>query len=131
LTANKIDKVSIPRTESLIHLGLAYNLIDDGTIALICRAFPNLFSLDLAFNNVENLEHVINCLKLTPKIKMLNLKGNPVTLTKFYRAILKQRFNTLKILDGIPAFTEAEEALMAKKKKKFDAYGNEIKDLTG
>ena len=36
LTANKIDKVSVPRTESLIHLGLAYNLIDDGTLALIC-----------------------------------------------------------------------------------------------
>ena len=62
---------------------------------------------------------------------MLNLKGNPVTLTKFYRAILKQRFNTIKILDGSPAFTETEQALMDKKKKKFDAYGNEIKDLTG
>jgi hypothetical protein len=61
---------------------------------------------------------------------MLNLKGNPVTLTKFYRPILKQRFNTIKILDGTPAFTETEQALMDKKKKKFDAYGNEIKDLT-
>jgi hypothetical protein len=61
---------------------------------------------------------------------MLNLKGNPITLTKFYRTILKQRFNTIKILDGTPAFTETEQALMDKKKKKFDAYGNEIKDLS-
>jgi hypothetical protein len=34
------------------------------------------------------------------------------------------------MLDGTPAFTETEQALMDKKKKKFDAYGNEIKDLS-
>lgn len=29
-------------------------------------------------------------------------------------------------MDGVPAFSEAEEALKKKKRKKFDAYGNEI-----
>jgi hypothetical protein len=34
------------------------------------------------------------------------------------------------MLDGVPAFSEAEEALKKKKKKKFDAYGNEIVDTS-
>jgi len=34
------------------------------------------------------------------------------------------------MLDGIPAFTEAEEALKKKKKRTFDAYGNEIIDTS-
>jgi hypothetical protein len=32
------------------------------------------------------------------------------------------------VLDGIPAFTEAEETAKKKKKVKFDAYGNAIVD---
>ena len=131
LTANNISEISVPKTESLVHLGLAYNKIDDGTLAQIATAFPNLFSLDLAFNDVCSLDHLINCLKLMPKMKMVNLKGNPVVLSKNYRAIMKQRFQQLKVLDGTQAFSDTEQALMDKKKKKFDAYGNEIIDLSG
>ena len=63
-------------------------------------------------------------------LKMANFKGSPVCLSNKYRAILKQRFQQLRFLDGGPAFTEAEEALKKKKKRKFDAYGNEIVDLS-
>jgi len=34
----------------------------------------------------------------------------------------------LKVLDGVPAFTEAEETAKKKKKVKFDAYGRAIVD---
>jgi hypothetical protein len=61
---------------------------------------------------------------------MVSFKGSPVCLAKDYRVIIKQRFPLLKMLDGINAFTEAEEALKKKKKRNFDAYGNEILDLS-
>jgi len=59
---------------------------------------------------------------------MVNTKGNSVCLNKDYRAIIKQTFQSLKLLDGIPAFTEAEETAKKKKKVKFDAYGRAIVD---
>ena len=62
---------------------------------------------------------------------MANFKGSPVCLSNQYRAILKSHFQQLKFLDGVAAFTEAEEALKKKKKRKFDAYGNEIVDTSG
>ena len=61
-------------------------------------------------------------------MKMLNTKGNSVCLNREYRAIIKQTFQSLKILDGIPAFTEAEETAKKKKKVKYDAYGRVIVD---
>jgi hypothetical protein len=62
---------------------------------------------------------------------MINLKGNPVVLSKNYRAIMKQTFKDLVKLDTITAFTEAEEAAKKKKKVKRDAYGNVIVDTSG
>jgi hypothetical protein len=59
---------------------------------------------------------------------MINTKGNSVCLNKDYRAILKQNFLLLSTLDGIPAFSEAEEAAKKKRKVKFDAYGNAVVD---
>lgn len=59
---------------------------------------------------------------------MINTKGNSVCLNKNYRAILKQNFPLLSTLDGIPAFSEAEEAAKKKRKVKFDAYGNAVVD---
>lgn len=73
---------------------------------------------------------MVKCLTVLSGIKMVSFKGSPVCLAKDYRAILKQRFQQLKMLDGTPAFSEAEEALKKKRKKKFDAYGNEIKDTS-
>ena len=62
---------------------------------------------------------------------MINLKGDPVVLSKDYRAIMKQRFQHLVKLDGTTAFSEAEEAAKKKKKKtKRDAYGNVILDTS-
>lgn len=67
-------------------------------------------------------------LKKLQSVKMLNTKGNSVCLNKDYRAIIKQTFQNLKVLDGLPAFTEAEETAKKKKKVKFDAFGRAIVD---
>ena len=52
LTANQIATVKVPRQTSLIHLSLSYNPIDDAQLVNIVRAFPSLFSLDLAMTSV-------------------------------------------------------------------------------
>ena len=55
LTANQVTRISVPRSESLIHLGLAYNPIDDRQLAKIAKSFPNLFSIDLAYTKITDL----------------------------------------------------------------------------
>lgn len=47
------------------------------------------------------------------------LAGNPLALIFKYREIIKQSFIDLRFLDGSPAFTEAEENLKKKLRKKF------------
>ena len=54
--------------------------------------------------------------------------GASVCLNKDYREIIKQTFQNLKVLDGLPAFNEAEETAKKKKKVKFDAFGRAIVD---
>lgn len=131
LAANQIFSLraglSVP---SLIHLGLSYNKIADGELAKICHSFPNLFSIDLSFNQVCSLTTVVDNLTQLKSVKMINFKGNPVVLSKDYRAIMKQRFQHLVKLDGTTAFSEAEEAAKKKKKTKRDAYGNVILDTS-
>ena len=60
-------------------------------------------------------------LETLTKIKMLFLLGNPLYLSKKYKEIIKQRFEDLLILDGKPAFTEAEENAKKKLRKKMAA----------
>ena len=90
LAANSITSIRPTRIcESLIHIGLSYNKLGSDQISTICANFPNLFSIDLAFNQVCCLEAVTSNMKELKEIKMINLKGNPVVLAKNYRAIMK------------------------------------------
>ena len=41
---------------------------------------PHLLSLDLSFNNLADLYHTINVLKMLPKVKNLVLQGNPLAV---------------------------------------------------
>jgi len=51
LAANSIKSIRPTRVcESLIHLGLSYNRVSEDQLSTICMNFPNLFSVDLAFN---------------------------------------------------------------------------------
>ena len=92
LTANQISLVKVPKSESLIHLSLSYNPIDDHQLVNIVKCFPKLFSLDLAWTNVQGLQNAVDCLKVLPDLRMVSFNGAPVSLCKNYRAILKQNF---------------------------------------
>lgn len=93
VAANKISSIhaslSVP---SLVHLGLSYNLVCDAELAKICKSFPNLFSIDLSYNQICSLTTVVENFEELKSIKIINLKGNPVVLSKDYRVIMKQRF---------------------------------------
>lgn len=118
------------KVASLIHLGLSNNLISDEELPKICKSFPNLFSIDLSHNQICSLESVVENFTFLSKIRLIDLKCNPVVLTKNYRQILKQRFANLVRLDGTVAFSEVEVAAKKKKKVKRDAYGNVIVDTS-
>ena len=60
---------------------------------------------------------------------MLYLTGNPLQLTPNYREILKQRFQSLRILDGTTAFTEAEENAKKKRHKRVQARLAHLGDI--
>ena len=47
---------------------------------------------------------------------MLYLVGNPLVLTPQYRAIVKQKFQPLKMLDGTPTLNESDSPKKRKKK---------------
>jgi hypothetical protein len=40
---------------SLIHIGLAYNKVKNQHLAVIAKNFPNLFCIDLSFNELCDL----------------------------------------------------------------------------
>jgi len=60
---------------------------------------------------------------------MLYFNGNPLCLTPNYREILKQRFQTLRILDGTQAFTEVEENAKKKYRKRVQARLAHLGDI--
>ena len=87
-----VEQIEVPSEPltSLIHLGVANNLITVGVLAQICDTFPNLFCLDLASNRLVEFEESLLQLEKLKAIKMLYLKGNPLVLTAHYREIVKQ-----------------------------------------
>jgi len=94
LTGNLVDEVEPLRQplESLIHLGVAYNVLKTPALTTITANFPNLFCLDASFNGLCDFRESCTVLETLENIKMLYLMGNPLCLTGNYREILKQRF---------------------------------------
>jgi Leucine-rich repeat (LRR) protein len=92
VASNSIRLIKVAPVKTLIHLGLSYNKISDCELSSIARSFPNLFSIDLSYNDIVSLQSVVDNLKQLASLKLLDLKSNPVCLTKNYRPIVKQRF---------------------------------------
>lgn len=131
LTGNLVDEIEPLRQPltSLIHLGVAYNLLKTENLETIANNFPNLFCLDAAFNELCEFSGACQALEQLEGIKMLYLNGNPLALTPNYREILKQRFQNLKILDGTTAFTELEENAKKKHRKRVTARLAHLGDI--
>ena len=59
---------------------------------------------------------------------MLYLIGNPLVLSPRYRDIFKQRFNALKVLDGVFTLNESDSP-KKRKKKAADPNLNKLIDI--
>ena len=131
LTGNLVEEIEPLRQplESLIHLGIAYNVLKTPALRTITNNFPNLFCLDVAFNELCDFRQACTTLETLESIKMMYLLGNPLCLISNYREILKQRFQNLKILDGTTAFTEAEENAKKKRIKRVQARLAHLGDI--
>jgi len=46
--------------DSLIHIGLAYNKLNNQQLTIIVKNFPNLFCIDLSFNELNDLGFVVS-----------------------------------------------------------------------
>jgi len=130
LTGNLVDEFLPLRQpqQSLISLGLAFNRIRNPALATVCKNFPNLFCLDVSYNELSDFKSSVTWIEeLFDSLKMLFLQGNPLSLVEKYKDIIKQRFPDLRILDGEPAFTEAEEAARKKIRKRAIKNGIDLK----
>jgi Leucine-rich repeat (LRR) protein len=112
IASNIVDEVTGPVNDSLVHLGMAYNLLDNNGFIMIVKNFPNLFSLDVGFNKVNNLQNAIEMLEELPNLKMLFMGGNPLALLPNYRKCILQRLPNLKIMDDLQAFNEVREFII-------------------
>lgn len=61
LTNNEISEFEALKNplNSLIHIGLAYNKVNNQQLAVIVKNFPNLFCIDLSFNELNDLGFVV------------------------------------------------------------------------
>ncbi|KAI8900310.1 hypothetical protein BC833DRAFT_287146 [Globomyces pollinis-pini] len=101
LNANKITQMPcLYDLKSLVHVGLAYNLIDDCSL-LSQQLTHNIQSLDLSWNDLSNFENTVRGLKELKNLRILSLLGNPICLLPQYRHEISKTLNNLIFLDDI------------------------------
>ena len=84
LNGNQVIEVALNPTRPLtkmVHLGLSMNKIRNTALSLIVKVFPNLFCLDVSFNDLCDLESAITWCKQLKSLKMLFMEGNPLVFT--------------------------------------------------
>ncbi|EFC49185.1 predicted protein [Naegleria gruberi] len=96
--SNIITK-SIPLASfgNLIHLGLGYNRLTDLSFLNECE---QLASLDVSFNDLDNLESTIGILSKLPKLMSLNMQGNCFCMFDSYRGAVLTNVPQIKLLDN-------------------------------
>lgn len=120
-------RIESGRQINLIHLSLSYNQITNEDLEEICSKFPNLFCLDVSFNDICNFSWAYENISEMENLKMIYFMGNPLALSFKYRDILKQRLENLKIIDGTPTLEEGSSP--SKKKKKKNAEPEKIIEI--
>lgn len=91
LNGNEVNEVALSPTRpytKMIHLGLSMNKIRNTALSLIVKVFPNLFCLDVSFNDLCDLESSITWCKQLKNLKMLFMEGNPLVFTQNYTEIV-------------------------------------------
>ena len=104
LNGNQVDHITLSVNKpfnSMYHLGLNRNKIRQTALSQIVKIFPNLFCLDLSFNDLCEIESAISWIKNLSNLKMLALEGNPLILTPNYQKIMVERMPNIKVLDSV------------------------------
>lgn len=101
--ANEISSLTelCVRAPPLDHLGLGHNqlaMVDD---YITGHYWPNLLSLDFAFNNLCDLLDIVKKLQTLPKLRNLVLQGNPISLVPAYRGYTIDSLRALDFLDDV------------------------------
>ena len=108
LSSNQVSEIGGPPNEHLLHLGISYNCLDSSAVASIAKFYPKLFSLDLAFNEMNDLRVALEFLQGMDELRVLVLNGNPMMLLNRSSNCVVQRMPRLRVLDDIPVNTEKE-----------------------
>lgn len=119
LNGNQINEVAISAAkpmQNMIHVGLSMNKIRQPALTQLVKVFPNLFCLDVSFNDLCDLQTTVAWLKKLSSLKMLSLEGNPVILAPKCTEVLKEQLPGLKVIDGNTIFHDknADSANSAK-----------------
>lgn len=126
LAANSLTSAdAIFSCQQLVHVGLAYNHIStlvstaaatdtttkpgrqssssaaagDGSTSSALNS-SNIMCLDLSHNDVSDLTLILEQLQQLPKLRALQLQGNPVALLPHYKSALLKQLPQLVYLDG-------------------------------
>lgn len=94
---NEIDQFE-GNYHHLIHLGIGVNVCTTNCLEEIIQIFPNLLSLDISYNKLEDLNSVLELLKSLP-LRSLNLMGNPCCYIPFYTTRILKELPNLEFLD--------------------------------
>ena len=103
LNGNEVDEVGINVNKplnSLRHVGLSYNKIRQPALVHIVKVFPNLFCIDVSFNDICDMANALEWISKLSKLRMLTLEGNPLVLTPNYTNSVIEKIPSLKIVDG-------------------------------
>ncbi|XP_059844191.1 leucine-rich repeat-containing protein 43-like [Hypanus sabinus] len=125
LCTNEISSLNdlvVSPPPGLQHLGLSYNKLSlDSEYKFLSGEFwPNLISLDLSFNDFENLLNIVAHLTLLPKLKNLILLGNPIALLPNYRGYIIDTLKNLTALDD--ALITTDERHIFKHLSKYEEF---------
>ena len=101
--------------QNMIFLGLGYNSLTDEilgnkliisilkiyffSLEKICLSFPNLMTLDMAFNLLIKIDETVENLVKLKNLKSLVLMGNPLCLLKPYKDYVVSQLKLLHYFD--------------------------------
>jgi len=96
---NEIQSMGLCENPNLLHLGLGYNKIDK--LGVWIETLHKLEFLDLAYNNICDLQSLIFSLQQLKALRSLVLSGNPISMLPNYRAFICSSLPDLKYLDRV------------------------------